>query len=353
MTDGAASETAPTGNADVVPAQASSDGKPVPALDSPSSTTAAMAPSGAVAWLRLAHPRELAFGVAPAAVTLALIWSLGGRLRLVPALFTFVALLLVQAGAHVLDEYVEFERRKTLAGSMLWSAAGIDDHPLSVADTHPLLALRVGIALLAVGACAGIPLIATGGAPVVVLGVLGLAAAVLYSSTDYALKRLPGGELVVLLAFGPGIAVAAALAQQQRVTGGIAVAGVALGLLTLAYLLAGTLQTRDFDARLGRKSLAVIAGELVAKLIYVAAVVVAYVLTILIALPGGAGRGAVAVILSLPAAAIAVTGTARAQGAVARAATVRQTLRMHVLFALWLLIGLIVAGVLVRVLPHI
>lgn len=349
MTDGAARETAPTGSADAVPSPAAYDGQPAPALHA---HPVATAPHGAAAWLRLAHPHELVFGVAPAAIVLALIWSFGGRLRLVPALFTFVALLLVQAGAHILDEYVEFERRKTLAGSMLWSAAGIDEHPLSVADTHPLLALRVGIALLAVGACAGIPLIATGGAPVVVLGALGLAAAVLYSSTDYALKRLPGGEIVVFLAFGPGIAVVTTLAQQQRVTGGIAMAGLALGLLALAYLLAGTLETRDFDARLGSKSLAVIAGEPVAKLIYVVAVVIAYVLTILIALPGGASRGVVAVILSLPAAAIAVTGTARAQGAVARAATVHQTLRLYVLFALWLLLGLVIAGVVARVFPH-
>lgn len=350
MTDGAASDSASTGNANVVPSSAGQRSQPGLAFGTPA--ISASAPRGITPWLQLAHPRELTLGIAPAAVVLALLWATGGRLRPIHAIFTFAALLLVQAGAHVLDEYVEFERRKALAGSLLWSAAGIDDHPLSVADTSPLLALRVGIALLVVGACCGIPLISTGGPVVAALGVLGLAVAVLYSSTNYALKRLPGGEIAVMLAFGPGVAIATALAQQQRVTGSVVLIGVALGLLAFAYLLAGTLRTHDVDAQMGRKSFAVVFGTFAAKLIYVVAVVAAYILTLLAALPHGADHGAAAIILALPATAMAVTGVVRAQSTAARATTIGQTLRMYVLFALWLLIGLLAAGAIAQVVSN-
>lgn len=350
MTDGAASDSASTGKANVVPSSAGRLSQQSAAFGTP--TISATAPRGITAWLVLTHPREWPLGIAPAAVVLALLWATGGRLRPIHALVTFAALLLVQAGAHMLDAYVEFERRKTLAGSMLWNAAGIDDHPLSAAGTNPLLALRVGIALLLLGACCGIPLIGTGGPVVAALGVLGLAVAVLYSSTNYALKRLPGGEIVVLLAFGPGVAIATALAQQQRVTGSVILIGVALGMLALAYLLASTLQTRDLDAQIGRKSLAVVLGTHAAKLIYVVAVVAAFILTLLAALPHGADHGAAAIIIALPTTAIAVTGVTRAQSAAARAATVGQTLRMYVLFTLWLLLGLLAAGAIAQVLPH-
>lgn len=349
MGDGAASESVSGGGAERL--------SPPPLTRRPALTAghdSAIAPGGAAAWLRLTHPRELAIGLAPAAATLALLWALGARLLLLPAVLTFVALLLAQAGAHMLSEYVEFERGRVLAAAALLSPEIVDDHPISVAATHPLLALRVAVVLLALGACAGIPLVATGGASVLILGALGLASAILYSSTNYALKRLPGGEFVVLLALGPGIAAATTLAQQQRSSTSVLLLAFALGLLAFAYVLAGNLQTRDDDARVGRHTLAVVLPETVSSLLYVAAAILAFVLALLVALPrdAGPGRGAAAVILALPVAVLATTGVARARGAVARAATVMQTLRLYVTFALWLLIGLLVAGMVVRIVPH-
>lgn len=338
MGDGIAHEIDPDSNAGRLRARAALAGEP------------ALPPGSLAAWLRLAHPAELIFGVAPAAVTLALLSALGARLHPVPAVFTLVALVLVQAGAHLLNEYVEFERGKALAAALAF--APVDDHPLSVAASHPLLALRAAIALLALGACAGIPLVASGTPSIVVLGLLGLASAVLYSSTDFALKRLPGGELIVPLALGPGVAAATALAQRQLVTGPVLLVGIALGLLVLAYTVAADLRTRDDDLRVGRRSLAVLLPQSAAKLLYVFAVAIAFILTLIVSLPSGASHGAAAVILALPATLLATTSVTRAQAGPARSSTTRQTLRMYATFALWLLIGLLAGGVVVRLLPH-
>lgn len=348
MGDGTAGEIAASGGAELLPPAIPRAGQPALAPDGPP----ALAPHGIAAWLRLAHPPELVLGLFPAAVALAALWATGVHILPLPAILTLLALVLAQAGAHMLNEYVEFERGRALASAALWHPDALADHPLSLAATHPLLALRVAIALLALGACAGIPLIETGGVPVAILGVLGLAAAVLYSSTNVALKRLPGGELIVPLALGPGIAVATTLAQRQRPSSAVLLPSVALGALALAYLLASTLRTRDEDARLGRRSLAVVLPEPAAKLLVGIAVLAAYVLTLLVSLPPGALRGVAAVILSLPTAIFAVTGVVRAQGAIARAATVGQTLRLYVVFASWLLLGLLAAGTIAYLLPH-
>lgn len=348
MGDSTAGEIAAGGNAEMLSASASLAGQRASASDWP----AGFAPRGIAAWLRLAHPSELSFGLFPAAITLALLWASGARLQPIPAVFTLLALILVQAGAHVLNEYVEFERGRALAGAVPWGADAQDGYPLSAAATQPLLALRIAIVLLALGACAGIPLIGTGGISVGILGVLGLVVAVFYSSTNYALKRLPGGDIVVPLALGPGIAIATTLAQRQPISTAVWLVGLAFGLLALAFLLASTLRTRDEDERLGRRSQAVLLGVLASRLLFVAAVVTAYVLMLLVALPRGADRGAAAAILSFPAAVIATSGVLRAQNASARTATLGQTLRLYVAFALWLLVGLIAAGVVVRAFPH-
>ncbi len=347
MGDGVAHEIGPDGSAEILAPQSAHGGQSAVVPSRPTT----LAPHGLIAWLRLTHPYELAFGLAPAAITLALLWVLGARIQPVPAVFTFAALLLVQAGAHMLNEFVEFERGKRLAAAALVPPIA-DDHPLSVAAMHPLVALRAAVILLALGAFAGIPLIASGGAMVVALGVLGLAAAVLYSSTNFALKRLPGGEVVVLLALGPCIAVVTALAQNQRVTAPVLLASIALGGLALSYVLAMNLRTRDHDARIDQRTLAVVLPERATKLLYIAAVALAFVLTLVLSLPRGADHGAAAVLLALPAGVLASTGVARARGAAARAITSAQTLRLYFRFAFWLLVGLLAGGIVVRVFPH-
>lgn len=300
-------------------------------------------------WLRLARPRLLLLSVAPAAAVLALLWANGARLLAAPAIFGFIALVLVQSGAHMLDEYLEFERTRQSGASTSKIERDEAGAELALSTVPPLTVLRASIGLLVAGALAGIPLLATGGVGVALLGISGLGVAFLYSSTNYALKRLPGGEAAVFLALGPGIAVAVTLAQRLRPTGGVLLIGCALGLLVLALVDAIHLSGMERDASKAQRTLVSYIGVGGSRLLYISCLLGAFVLIALLAFPKGAPHGALAVLLALPAALIALTSILMARNAVARASIPRQTLRVYTLFALSLIVGLLASGIVARI----
>jgi 1,4-dihydroxy-2-naphthoate polyprenyltransferase len=296
-------------------------------------------------WLRLVRPHLLLLGFAPTIATLALLWANGAHLLVAPAIFSILAVVLVQAGTNLLDEYLEFERWQRggfVAGILRDDEAGA---VLAASGIAPLRVLRTSIGFFGIGALAGIPLVMSGGAGVAMLGTCGLGAAFLYSSTTYALKRLPGGEAVIFLALGPGVAAVVALAQRSRLSWPVLLTGCALGLLALALAVAAHVSSIERDEATGRRTLVDYIGLRGSRLLYGVCLAGAFLLVALLGLPKAAPHGVLAVVIALPAALIALTGMGRARNTAARALVPLQTFRVYVLFALWLVIGLVASGI--------
>ncbi len=114
---------------------------------------------------------------------------------------------LVQAGASLLDTYLEHARFVQHQAAEWEDGDESGLHTLLLrAGIYPLDVLRVSIMLLVLGGIAGIPLVASGG-----YGSVGSSALAGYSRClpllvhGAALKRYPVGDLLILLALGPGI----------------------------------------------------------------------------------------------------------------------------------------------------
>ena len=299
-------------------------------------------------WLRLAQPATLPLSLGSGVIALLLLWQQGQALSVPLALAGLVAVALIHLGGNMLDEYLEFARYSSAWAGALGTSA--DERPmLAHSRVYPLDALRVSIGLLALGALCGVPLVLAGGAVVGLLGVLGLAGAVLYSSTSYALKRLAIGDLAVLLAFGPVILSIQMLAQHHQLTARDLIFGLAVGCCALAVVEAIHLRDAASDGLLGRKTVTVLLGLRAGRAIYALTLLAAYLLVALAALPGGAPHTALLVFLSLPAALIALTGGLRAHPGGARELVVRQVLRVNILFVLTLGLGLVLDGLYLHV----
>jgi 1,4-dihydroxy-2-naphthoate polyprenyltransferase len=301
-----------------------------------------------VAWTRLCRPPTLPLGLAPVLVTLAYLWATGAPLLVLPLLGMLISTTSVLAGASMLDEYLEFER--TVHRRQLEDNGGgyYARNVLEGTGIRPMLALRVSISLLGFGIVTGLPLIKVGGPLLLVFGALGLVVAILYSSTNFALKQLPIGELAVFLALGPGLSVATMLSQGRRPTLPALELGLALGLFALALVLAAHLRDQDADRAISRRTLIQQSGNRAGSILYTACLVIAYLLVILVALPRGATHGAILVLFSLPATLIAWTGVWRALVQSSRHLAVRHTLRAYTRFAFWTFIGLLAGGLIVR-----
>lgn len=303
-------------------------------------------------WLALCRPRTFPVALLPALITIALLAARGTPLRPLSALSILLAVALVLAGANMLDEYLDYMRALAHAGAGERMDSGYRmGNRLKNAGVRPLTALRLSIALLLIGALAGVPAARSGGTPLIMLGAVGLLAAFLYSSTTYALKRLPLGELALALAVGPGITTATALAQGQRLTVPVALLGAGFGLLTLALAQAAHLRGAEVDRAYGRRTLAVLAGARFARILYVACLLGGLALIVLIGLMRGGSPGFVAVLLALPAALLALTGVIRASAPNARDLAVRLTLRAYLWIGTLALLGLLLRAAITAALP--
>ncbi len=299
-----------------------------------------------IAWARLARPSTLLLSVAPVLVALAAVWARWGKLSLPLAFCAIFGVALVHAGANILDEYLEFARR---ANS--WDAFNHDPAArplLARVGLYPLDALRVSVITLAIGALVGVPLILAGGWPVALLGALGVAVAFLYSATSYALKRLPVGDLAVLLALGPGVIVATILSQRKTPTIPELLVGIALGCFALAVTLISHLRDPQADAANSYRTIVLLAGERMTRLICAAAFVAAFALVVIAALLPGAEHGALLAVVALPGALVAFSGAAQASSLPTRQMAFTRAIRAYATFAIALIIGLAVTGAVFR-----
>jgi 1,4-dihydroxy-2-naphthoate octaprenyltransferase len=302
-------------------------------------------------WLPLVRPAMLPVAVAPVSAALALLWARGVPIAPVPALSVLFAAIFVSAGASMLDAYHDHERFATLRHAPVLRGPEPPSSPLDEAGIRPLDAQRVGVALLGLGALCGVPAALAGGWLTLLLGLAGVAAAFLYAATPYALKRFPGGELIVALALGPGLVYAAVLSQRQRLTPADALLGLALGCFVLALIMVSHLRVAAARREWGRKTLVTFLGDRGGRALCVAALLAAYVFVVLVAVQPRFAHGALAALLSLPAALVPLTGVLRAQAPAAIRILAGQTLRAYVVFSAWLVAGFLLAGAAVRLYP--
>ena len=314
----------------------------------------ASAPPGSslARWLRVARAPLLMCSVAPVLVTGALLWAQGAPVSPSILGLTLLAVAFAQAGAQVLDVYLEHIRGLSVMNvDPNSSVARMPNRPPGILvreGIYPLDALRVAVALLVAGAGLGVPLALAGGVPVLLLGSAGLAVAFLYSATSFALKRLPLGEPVVFLALGPGIVALTALAQRRPVTPLALALGAALGLFAMALVEAANLRALAPEVRSGRKTLVRLLGRGGGRRLFVGCLLGAYALALVAALPPRAPHGALAVLFSLPIAVLPLTGGLRARSAPTLDLVVAGAVRAYGFFAFWLVVGLLLGGLFLR-----
>ncbi|MGZ6308349.1 MAG: prenyltransferase [Ktedonobacterales bacterium] len=295
-----------------------------------------------VSWLRLCRPPTLVLGVAPALISLALLWAHNTNLSPIPAICAPLAVALALAGGNMLDEHLELARSAGQSWIREPGGGYYAGNALEHSGIRPLIALRISLILLALSALVGTPVIVAGGIPVIVLGIIGLTSVFLYSATRFAFKRLPIGELILLLTLGPGLVAATTLSQHAYLSLESLLLGFALGFFAAALVEAAHLRDVEVDKSSGRRTLPVILGTRAAHLTYVVCIVAAYALVLAASLIKGDIPGAAAAVLALPATLIALTGTMRALSANVRNVAVVQTLRAYSVFAAWLGLGIVV-----------
>lgn len=212
--------------------------------------------SGRVAdWWMAARPKTLTAAAVPVVVGCALAASAQHRLEWLWAICALLGALLIQIGTNFINDAIDFEK-------------GTDDQsrvgPKRVTASGLIPARTVRAAAwisFFLAAVAGIPLVVRGGLPLLVIGLLSIAAGYLYTGGPYPLAYHGLGEPFVILFFGLIAVGGTFYLQALSVSREAIAAGLAVGCLSTVLLAVNNLRDREGDARTGKRTLAVRFGR--------------------------------------------------------------------------------------------
>jgi 1,4-dihydroxy-2-naphthoate octaprenyltransferase len=297
-------------------------------------TATALAPGGVRVWLLAARPATLPAAVVPVLVGTGA--GLHGLAEIHEHLFipTLLTALLIQIGTNFANDVFDFRRGADTTerlGPLRVTQAGLVSPRQVLAAAY----ITFGLALLF-----GLYLVAIGGWPILLIGVVCVLAGVLYTGGPWPFGYHGLGDLVCFLCFGVLAVLGTAYVQTQTITALDVWASIPVGCLVTAILIVNNLRDIDTDRGVGKRTVAVVLGRRRTRLEYLLLVLVAYAVVLGLGVTGRVGAWWWLPILSLPLAVALVRYVNRTQGRPLNLALTR-TGQLHLLFgvlfaaALW------------------
>lgn len=207
-------------------------------------------PSAMRVWFEATRPRTLPAAVAPVLVGTALAWR-EDALRLSAATACLGFALLVQVGTNFANDYYDAQKGADTAervGPRRAVASGL---------VTPGAMQAAMIAVFATAFLCGLTLMAYGGWPLLVVGVLSIACGVAYTGGPYPLAYHGLGDLFVFIFFGLVAVVATTYVQTGELLLVAVVAGAGVGALATNILVANNYRDVETDAKAGKRTLLV------------------------------------------------------------------------------------------------
>jgi 1,4-dihydroxy-2-naphthoate octaprenyltransferase len=260
-------------------------------------------------------------------------------------LVMLAAVLLLQVGAHLVNDYYDHIRGIDTSNPL--GPGGL----IQQASINPSRVLSLGLIALGLGTALGILVAVSANLLFLVFLLIGVLSAYFYSATSRALSSLPLGELISFLIFGPLLVLAAYMVQTGQVNRMVLLYSLPLGLLAAAAILSNDMRDLESDSQAGKRTLAYILGFKLSRVLYVLLLLGAYAPIVALAMPRHAPHLLLIVLWTLPLAIVALSGAIRTQASTGFHLVMRQTIKIEFYFTLLLIAALIVSALMV-ILPH-
>ncbi len=268
-----------------------------------------------------------------------------GHFHVLQFIGIIVSLLLLQIGAHLINDYYDYLRGVDTSNAL--GPGGLIQQGL----IKPTRVLSIGLTMLGLGALLGLIVASAGGPLVYLFGLVGLLCAYFYSAPPHALSALGLGELIAFVVFGPLVTTGAYLVQGGHGTSNAFVYSLPLGLIAAAVIHANNMRDSEGDMHAGKRTIASLLGIWWSRILFLLLLLAAYVIIISLGVPHGAPHWLLITLWTFPLLVITITGVIRTDTPTGFDLVMRQALKLETFFGILLLVGLIVQAA-IPVLPH-
>jgi 1,4-dihydroxy-2-naphthoate octaprenyltransferase len=197
------------------------------------------------------------------------------------------------------------------------------------------------VLVFGLAALVGLYLVVVGGWPILVIGLLSIAAGVLYTGGPYPLAYHGLGDLFVFVFFGLVAVCGTAYLHTGAVPGAAWFAALPVALIVTAIIVVNNLRDIDTDRLAHKHTLAVLIGRRATRYEYLLLVIGAYMLLPIGLILGLASAWVLLPLLTLPIAVALVRTVFSVEGRPLNRA-LAGTGRLHMLFGILLTIGLLI-----------
>lgn len=227
------------------------------------------APSSLAAWVAAARPATLGAAVAPVVVGTACAFVVGG-FAAAPALAALLGAVFIQIGTNFANDVFDHEK----------GADGPDRlGPVRAVSAGLITARQMRVAMIAffiLATLCGVYLTWAAGWVVFVVGVLSIASGIAYTGGPFPLGYNGLGDVFVMLFFGFVAVCCTAFVQAGIVPTAAWLASIPVGSLATAILVVNNVRDREGDAKVGKRTLAVVFGRRGALIEYASLLVASY-----------------------------------------------------------------------------
>lgn len=240
-----------------------------------------------IAWLAV-RPHTLPLSLSPVLAGSVVGWIESGGFRPDILLAAGLAAAAIQIGTNLHNDAVD-----SINGTDGPDRVG----PVRVTQrgwVAPSTMLRASHAVFALALLCGSYLVALGGWPVALIGLVSVAAAYGYSSGPWPISRGPFGELAVLVFFGLVAVGTIAWLHTGVLSGSAILVGLVVGLPASMVLLINNARDIETDRAAGRRTLAIVLGRRGSLRLFAVFLFAVAASLLLLALRGGAWIGALA-----------------------------------------------------------
>jgi len=228
-------------------------------------------------WFLAARPKTLPAGIVPVLVGGVMAFG-DGRFHLLSFLAALFGSIMIQVGANFANDLFDFKKQSDTSeriGPMRVTQAGLATPRQMTAATIIVFSLTV---------LAGVYLVYRGGWPIVVIGLVSIACAILYTAGPLALGYLGLGDVFVLIFFGPVALAGTYYVQALDVSLPVILAGIPFGMISTAILTVNNLRDIETDKESDKKTLAVRFGRTFARYEYLVMLLGAAVMAVLLSI---------------------------------------------------------------------
>lgn len=214
-------------------------------------------------WLLAIRPKTLTIAVVPVLVGSVVGWRDIGTLIWPVMLAAVMAALLIQIGTNLHNDAADFERGADRSATRLGPPRATAEGWLSPVKVKAAAVLSFVLATLI-----GLYLVWWGGWPILLIGLVSIAAGWAYTGGPKPIAYLALGELFVFVFFGLVAVLGSYYLQTGQVSGSAWIAGAMIGMPAAAVLVVNNYRDLDNDRHAGKRTFAVRFGRRASRVEY-------------------------------------------------------------------------------------